>query len=54
VSLHLVPAGDVDAHELHVACPCLPRFWRGERPDGTYGQVVDHTGVEPEQPQREE
>lgn len=42
MSLHLVPAGEVDLHELHIACVCLPVFGPQRRPDGRYGQLVAH------------
>lgn len=43
MSLHLVPAGDRDRHELHIGCPCAPRVEIGGRPDGTFGLIVDHS-----------
>lgn len=54
MSLHLIPAGEAGEHELRLACPCQPDAGLRWRPDGTYGQVVEHHGGLADDKQSEE
>jgi hypothetical protein len=40
--MHLIPDEEADDHELRIGCPCLPGVQLAERPDGTWGLIVDH------------
>lgn len=42
MSWHCIPEDEEDQHLLSVACPCLPGAALAQRPDGSWGLLVDH------------